>query len=142
MHHLTIGRDDSLQTRLIIGKCRTSSNYNCHFDGRSYIEGFAVITIILRANTIISPRHGNVALLRHHIGTEIGATATLVRNYNIRISIIIIIIIIIRMYITTTIRQHRHFAIIAKYRSLKLLLGLLVATATQHHSQCTYHKKN
>lgn len=134
MHHLTIGRDDSLQTRLIIGKCRTSSNYNRHFDGRAHIEGFAAIII-----SIISPRHGNVALLRHHIGTEIGATATLVRNYNIRI------IISIRMYITTIItiiRQHRHFAIIAKYRSLKLSLGLLVATATQHHSQCTYHKKN
>ena len=81
MHHLTIGRDDSLQTRLIIGRCRTSSNYNRHFDGRAHIEGFAVII------RIISPRHGNVALLRHHIGTEIGATATLVRNYNIRIII-------------------------------------------------------
>lgn len=137
MHHLTIGRDDSLQTRLIIGRCRTSVNYNRHFDGRAHIEGFAVITIILRAKTIISPRHGNVALLRHHIGTEIGATATLVRNYNIRP-----IIITNRMYNITTIRQHRHFAIIAKYRSLKLLFGLLVATATQHHSQCTYHKKN
>ena len=129
MHHLTIGRDDSLQTRLIIGRCRTSVNYNRHFDGRAHIEGFAVITIM------ISPRHGNVALLRHHIGTEIGATATLVRNYNIRI---IIIIITIRMYSIIIIRQHRHFAIIAKYRSLKLSFGLLVATATQHHSQCTY----
>lgn len=135
MHHLTIGRDDSLQTRLIIGKCRTSVNYNRHFDGRAHIEGFAAI-IRIRIITI-SPRHGNVALLRHHIGTEIGATATLVRNYNIRI-----IIITIRMYSITTIRQHRHFAIIAKYRSLKLLFSLLVATATQHHSQCTYHKKN
>ena len=133
MHHLTIGRDDSLQTRLIIGKCRTSVNYNRHFDGRAHIEGFAAIII-----SIISPRHGNVALLRHHIGTEIGATATLVRNYNIRISTISTIIISIRMHRTTTIRQHRHFAIIAKYRSLKLLFGLLVATATQHHSQCTY----
>ena len=82
MHHLTIGRDDSLQTRLIIGRCRPSVNYNRHFDGRAHIEGFAAIIII-----IISPRHGNVALLRHHIGTEIGATATLVRNYNIRIII-------------------------------------------------------
>lgn len=133
MHHLTIGRDDNLQTRLIIGRCRTSSNYNCHFDGRAHIEGFAVIII-----SIISPRHGNVALLRHHIGTEIGATATLVRNYNIRI----IITITNRMYSISILRQHRHFAIIAKYRSLKLSLGLLVATATQHHSQCTYHKKN
>ena len=133
MHHLTIGRDDSLQTRLIIGRCRrTSVNYNRHFDGRAHIEGFAAIII-----SIISPRHGNVALLRHHIGTEIGATATLVRNYNIRP-----IIITNRMYNITTIRQHRHFAIIAKYRSLKLLFGLLVATATQHYSQCTYHKKN
>ncbi len=134
MHHLTIGRDDSLQPRLIIGKCRTSSNYNRHFDGRAHIEGFAAIII-----SIISPRHGNVALLRHHIGTEIGATATLVRNYNIRI---IIITISTSMYSIISIRQHRHFAIIAKYRSLKLSLGLLVATATQHHSQCTYHKKN
>ena len=136
MHHLTIGRDDSLQTRLIIGRCRPSVNYNRHFDGRAHIEGFAVITIIIKT-TSKSPRHGNVALLRHHIGTKIGATATLVRNYNIRI-----IIITIRMYSITTIRQHRHFAIIAKYRSLKLSLGLLVATATQHHSQCTYPKKN
>ena len=82
MHHLTIGRDDSLQTRLIIGRCRPSVNYNRHFDGRAHIEGFAVI---IRLRITISPRHGNVALLRHHIGTEIGATATLVRNYNIRI---------------------------------------------------------
>ena len=134
MHHLTIGRDDSLQTRLIIGRCRPFVNYNRHFDGRAHIEGFAAI---IRINIIrISPRHGNVALLRHHIGTEIGATATLVRNYNIRITISI------RMYTSTTVSQHRHFAIIAKYRSLKLLFGLLVATATQHHSQCTYHKKN
>ena len=137
MHHLTIGRDDSLQTRLIIGRCRPSVNYNRHFAGRAHIEGFAVITIIIKT-TSKSPRHGNVALLRHHIGTEIGATATLVRNYNIRI----IITISTSMYSIISIRQHRHFAIIAKYRSLKLSLGLLVATATQHHSQCTYHKKN
>ena len=81
MHHLTIGRDDSLQTRLIIGRCPPCVNYNRHFDGRAHIEGFAAIIIII----MISLRHGNVALLRHHIGTEIGATATLVRNYNIRI---------------------------------------------------------